>query len=188
MKSIREAEQLLRIALFSDDLPLTISENDVDSLPEQRKELAELLRVCRKKGVIPVFVSMGWFVVALAISIQGSFAHLGSNAAAHDLALGLLLAWLPIMVLSSITDRNPIGTDMIRLELNRLLDHTRDALLDHDRRSTYAGRIGKLTEDFEWMEALRNENFLESGFFSRFAGQGRVRWHVRPTQLALFFF
>ena len=90
------AEKLLRIALFSDELPLTMGA----SLMDQRKKLAGTMRAFRKKGVIPVFVSTLWFLLALAISIQSAFGNRGSNQAAHDLALGLLLAFLPIFVLS----------------------------------------------------------------------------------------
>ena len=90
------AEKLLRIALFSDELP-TASEA---SLTERRTKLAGTIRAFRKKGVIPVFVSALWFLLALAISIQSAFGDVGSNRTAHDLALGLLLAFLPIFVLS----------------------------------------------------------------------------------------
>lgn len=92
------AEKLLRIAIFSDELPMTTE--STTGLTEQRKDLAETIRAFRKKGVIPVFVSTLWFLLALAISIQLSFGNRESNQAAHDLALGLLLAFLPIFVLS----------------------------------------------------------------------------------------
>ena len=92
------AEKLLRIALFSDELPMTIE--STKGLTEQRKKLAGTIRAFRKKGVIPVFVSTLWFLLALAISIQSSFGNRGINQAAHNLALGLLLAFLPIFILS----------------------------------------------------------------------------------------
>ena len=90
------AEKLLRIALFSDELPMTTE----FSLTDRRKKLAGTIRAFRKKGVIPVFVSTLWFLLALAISIQAAFDSRGSNQQAHDLALGLLLAFLPIFILS----------------------------------------------------------------------------------------
>lgn len=92
------AEKLLRIALFSDELPMDIE--STKGLTEQRKDLAGDIRAFRKKGVIPVFVSTLWFLLALAISIESSFGRRGTNEAAHDLALGLLLAFLPIFILS----------------------------------------------------------------------------------------
>ena len=90
------AEKLLRIALFSDELPL----KSEASLAHRRKKLAGTIRTFRKKGVIPVFVSTLWFLLALGISTQSAFGDRGTNQAAHDLALGLLLAFLPIFVLS----------------------------------------------------------------------------------------
>lgn len=74
-------------------------------------------------------------MIALAISIYAAFSEIGSNETAHDLGLGLLLAWLPILVLSSITDRNPVATDEIRQQLNKLLDLVRTALLDPNEES-----------------------------------------------------
>ena len=90
------AEKLLRIALFSDELDMT----DGAQLTDRRKKLAGTIRAFRKKGVIPVFVSTLWFLLALAISIQSAFGDRGTNQAAHNLAMGLLLAYLPIFILS----------------------------------------------------------------------------------------
>ena len=110
-----EAEKLLRIALFSDTLKLSRAENKVspdDLTPSaitsssrlvlKRQTLAQSLRENRKKGVVPVFVSLMWFLFSLAISIQASFGDLGSNQTAHDLALGLLLGWLPVCTFPSL--------------------------------------------------------------------------------------
>ena len=94
-ESLIAAEKLLRIALFSDELPMTTD----FSLTDRRKKLAGTIRAFRKKGVIPVFVSTLWFLLALAISIQTAFGE-SSNQQAHDLALGLLLAFLPVFILS----------------------------------------------------------------------------------------
>ena len=73
------AEKLLRIALFSDELPM-ITEA---SLTDRRKKIAGTIRAFRKKGVIPVFVSTLWFLLALAISIESAFGQRGSNEAAR---------------------------------------------------------------------------------------------------------
>lgn len=90
------AEKLLRIALFSDELPMQTEA----TLTGRRKKLAESLRAFRKKGEIPVFVSTLWFLLALAISIESAFRKQGTNQAAHNLALGLLLTFIPIFILS----------------------------------------------------------------------------------------
>lgn len=91
-----EAERLLRLALFSNWLPLNGSEDDA-SIVKRRTELAQNFREGRKKGVIPVFISFLWFVFALALSIQLAYSQIGGNETAHNLALGLLVGWLPIL-------------------------------------------------------------------------------------------
>lgn len=169
---------MLRIALFSDSLQLTAANDRTDSLPRIREELARILRIGRKKGVIEVFLSEALFVIALAISIYAAFSEMGSNETAHDLGLGLLLAWLPILVLSSITDRNPVAADEIRQQLNNVLDLVRTALLDPERRDSYIKTIGKTEDDFAWTKFLGDEHYFHNAFFIQFAGQGRLRWHV----------
>lgn len=170
---------MLRIALFSDSLQLTAADDRTDSLIRTRQELARFVRIGRKKGVIGVFLSEALFVIALAISIYAAFSEIGSNETAHDLGLGLLLAWLPILVLSSITDRNPVATDEIRQQLNKLLDLVRTALLDPKRRESYINIIGRTEDDFAWTKFLGDEHYFHNAFFTQFAGQGRLRWHVR---------
>ncbi|MCJ1428298.1 hypothetical protein MMC29_006207 [Sticta canariensis] len=171
------AERLLRIALFSDSLQLTAIEDRTRCLVKRRSQLASLIRRDRKKGVVPVFICLMWFLFSLAISIQAAWGQLGSNAAAHDMALGLLLAWLPILILTSIVDRNPVAANSILMELNSYLDDIRSALLDPGLRNTYIRDTGRTQEDFAWTDALNNEDFFRQAFFTQFAGQGRVRWH-----------
>lgn len=170
-ESIIAAEKLLRIALFSDELPMTSEA----SLTDKRKKLAGTIRVFRKKGVIPVFVSTLWFLLALAISIESSFGNIGTDQAANNLALGLLLAFLPIFILSCIVDRNAVAAGRICVKLNRLLASVRSALLDDRLRHTYGQQIYADPDFFNWINDLRHEKFDE--FFTDFAGQGRIRWH-----------
>lgn len=85
----REAEGLLRIALFSKDLRLRTSDKRLKelqreivhskelrlrtsdkTLSELRREIACKLREHRKRGVVPVFISIMWFIFSLGISIQ----------------------------------------------------------------------------------------------------------------------
>jgi len=86
-----EAEKLLRIALFSDSLKLVPSEYETRSLVKRRRKLAKSLREGRKRGIVPVFISLMWFLFSLGLSVQAAFGQLGENETAHDLALGLLL-------------------------------------------------------------------------------------------------
>lgn len=172
-----EAERLLRIALFSDSLKLTNFDDSAPDLIQRRRELADQIRKERKKGVIPVFITTMWFLFSLAISIQSAYGQLGYNATAHNLALGFLLSWLPVLILTTVVDRNPVAAQSILIELNGLLDDVRSALLDPNLRDTYMRDTGRTREDFAWTNALSNEDYFRQDFFTQFAGQGRLRWH-----------
>lgn len=179
MLNIDAVEKLLRVALFSDSLQPTAAKDRTDSLIKTRQEIARSARIGRRKGVIGVLLSQVVFVIALAISIYAAFGEIEIIVTAIDLGLGLLLAWLPILVLSSIIDRNPVAADEIRDQLNNLLDLVRAALLDPERRTSYIKTIGKTEGDFAWTKFLGDEHYFHNAFFTQFAGQGRLRWHVR---------
>ena len=74
-----EAERLLRIALFSDSLQLEVVEDDTRNLVKRRRKLARNLREGRKKGVVPVFISLMWFLFSLLTSIQQGMLHSTAN-------------------------------------------------------------------------------------------------------------
>ncbi|KAF2275213.1 uncharacterized protein EI97DRAFT_400707 [Westerdykella ornata] len=173
----KEAEGLLRIVLFSKDLVLR---NTNLTLRQRRQELARELREMRRRGTVPAFVSIMWFLFAFALSIQDAFGALGSNSTAHDLALGCLLAWFPILIMGSIIDRNPIAAEAIREKLNALVDDVRDALCDERNLTDF---IDTFPQDSESEElGIRVREIARRGqhmnrFFSDFAGQGRIRWH-----------
>ena len=63
----REAEGLLRIMLFSSELKLVGTKK---TLSQMRRKLAYDLRSNRRRGVVAVFISTLWFLVALGISIE----------------------------------------------------------------------------------------------------------------------
>ncbi|OCL04333.1 hypothetical protein AOQ84DRAFT_324574, partial [Glonium stellatum] len=173
----KESEGLLRIALFSKDLRL---HNTTSSLKATRQKLAQELREGRKRGVVPVFISTMWFLFALAISIQSAFGLLGSNATAHDLALGFLLAWLPVLILGSIVDRNPVAAEDTRRRLNFLVDHVRRSLKDETIRLEYIQSFQDQPEARrmeEWVEKVYNKCDFMENFFVDFAGQGRIPYH-----------
>ena len=88
------SERLLRIALFSDELPM----RNEAGLTVRRQKLARTIRTFRKKGVIPVFVSTLWFLVALAISIDSTFGNRGTNVGVFD-------------------SRNPLREQILSLEM-----------------------------------------------------------------------
>lgn len=80
-----------------------------EQLRKMTSNLAFQLRMQRRKAVWPLAVSIIWFLIAFVISIVTAFAELGDNTKAHSLALGLLLSWLPVVVVTSIVDRNPVS-------------------------------------------------------------------------------
>ena len=170
------------MALFADINTPTLD------LKERRRKLAMTLREGRKRGIVSVFITLMWFLFSLAISVDGAFSALGDNYTAHDLALGLYLAWLPVLILSSIVDRNPTQTATSCMKLNKLLREVQVVL----RTDGAANRLiqsvkGNNAPNFilDWVGGHRdgvsfqheNPPPLASEFFNEFAGQGRVRWH-----------
>jgi len=173
-----EAEGLLRIVLFSKDLRLLGTKT---SLREMRQDLAQSLRKRRRRGVVPVFISTMWFLFSLAISIQAAFGLIGQNATAHDLAIGLLLGWLPILILCSIVDRNPAAADDVRDQINHLIDTVCLSLQDDTIANEYTMSFAAQPESSKMKQRVAKVNsqvqFLQHNFLTSFAGQGRVRWH-----------
>lgn len=77
---------------------------------ELREALAFQLRMYRRRGTYPAAINICVFLGAFAISIGLAFADdLGEYTTAHSLALGLLVSWLPVLVMFCIVDRNPIS-------------------------------------------------------------------------------
>jgi hypothetical protein len=121
-----------------------------------------------------------WFIFAFSLSVQDAFGELGANSTAHDLALGCLLAWFPVLIMGSIVDRNPIAATAIGKKLSTLVDHVRHALDDKHHRDRFIDTF-KDQPDYQelklWIENVANKGQYMKGFFVDFAGQGRVRWH-----------
>ncbi|KAL8876837.1 MAG: hypothetical protein Q9198_005032 [Flavoplaca austrocitrina] len=172
-----EAERLLRLALFSNLLHLPASRDDPASLVKRRTDLASNLREDRKKGVVPAFVSFLWFVFSLGLTIDLAFSDIGTNQTAHNLAIGFLMGWLPILVLASTVDRNLVSADAIRTKLNRLVYDVRCALLDPKILSIYMRDTRTTPEDFSWTHCLGDWDTFPKDLFGRFGGQGRSHWH-----------
>ena len=121
-----------------------------------------------------------WFLFAFALSVEGAFGDLGQNTTAHDLALGCLLAWFPILIMGSIVDRNPIAAEAIRKKLNALVNHVQHSLRNEQHRNHFVNTFRDLPK-FKQVRA-RVDNVAEGEedmyeFFDEFAGQARVRWH-----------
>jgi hypothetical protein len=178
-----------------------------EDLLRERKLIGVAIREGRKRGVVPVIITLLWFIFSLAISIHQAFGDLGGNETAHDLALGLLLAWIPVLILSSIVDRNPVLTNSTRNRLNQLVHKATLALADPDFRDRLTKEVGGDENTFDWAKnsgnwkwtqtdetnhqdlytreaetknaapEIQNTQSSPAKFFTAFAGQGRKRWH-----------
>jgi hypothetical protein len=121
-----------------------------------------------------------WFLFAFALSIQAAFGQLGENSTAHDLALGCLLAWFPVLIMGSIVDRNPVAAEAIRKKLSTLVDHVRHALRDKEHRDEFIETFKDQPDYHElklWIENVATKGEYLEDFFVDFAGQARIRWH-----------
>ncbi|KAF2630322.1 hypothetical protein BU25DRAFT_362432 [Macroventuria anomochaeta] len=174
----REAEGLLRIALFSKELKLIGTHK---TLSQKRLKLAHDLRSNRRKGVVPIFLSTLWFILALGISVEAAFGDLGSNLQAHNLAMGLFVSWLPILILCSILDRNPVASDDIQRKLNKLVDLVCASINDTDTRHAYIASFQDLPQSQQmayWVEKIATKaDYIKGNYFRGFAGQARTRFH-----------
>jgi hypothetical protein len=131
--------------------------------------------------------------------------NIGPIEQADNLGLGLMLAWIPVLILSSIVDRNPANSPSVEKRLNQLVGGVQKALLnttdpEHRRRlgslsgpsystSTQHGRRGSMVASSgsimtNWIDALKQDAFSED-FFAGFGGQGRRRWHYGVANAVL---
>lgn len=81
---------------------------------ELLEAMASQLRALRRRGVYPAFVSIFLFCIAYAISLVMAFANIGDRTTTHSLAVGILISWLPNLLLFAIIDRNPISAERSR--------------------------------------------------------------------------
>lgn len=130
---------------------------------------------------MPVFISTLWFLFSLAISIQAAFEKQGENTTAHELAMGLMLSWLPILILCSIVDCGSVSASEMRDEINSLVDLVSRSLQNPVLCWRFIDSFSHWPE-YETMKnrvtKISNQSHkLQGGFFTSFAGQGRVRWH-----------
>ncbi|KAF2668945.1 hypothetical protein BT63DRAFT_246313 [Microthyrium microscopicum] len=83
--------------------------------------MAHQLRMHRRRAVIPTLASMGTFLIAFVFSVVLSFADVGEHTKVDLLVLGLLFTWLPVLVIFSIVDRNPVSSERTALLMSRWL-------------------------------------------------------------------
>jgi len=105
---------------------------------------------------------------------------LGESHTAHDLALGLLLAWVPVLILSSVVDRNFVNPEDVCEKLNNLVNQVRDALMDEETQNLYMRSFENSPDSQEmktWVQKISLQCMYMEDYFVGFAGQGRRRWH-----------
>jgi hypothetical protein len=91
------------------------------------------------------------------------------------------MSWFPILILSSIVDRNPVASDDIQRKLNKLIDLVCISLQDPETRGNFIASFHDMPE-VERMEYWVNKithlaPLIRGNFFVGFAGQGRKRFH-----------
>ncbi|KAK4445168.1 hypothetical protein QBC34DRAFT_358660 [Podospora aff. communis PSN243] len=103
--------------------PLRDPDDDADI--QYTKQLLALLafqlRLLRRRGVVPMMLSLGTFLAAFVFSIYQAFGATGEGVDVTALTLGLLYSWLPMLVICSIVDRNPVSSDRIQELMSRWL-------------------------------------------------------------------
>lgn len=78
---------------------------------ELLSDMAFQLRMLRRRGVIPTLAGLGTFITAFIFSIVLAFDEEAGNRTGSPLTLGLLYCWLPLLVIFTIIDRNPVSAD-----------------------------------------------------------------------------
>ena len=136
-----EVKALLQFALFS--------RNEI--LVRRRQKLGASLRSGRKHGVVQVLISLVWFLFALAISVYKAFGNLGDESTANNLALGLLMGWLPVLISSSLIDQCPTNSEHTQEQLSKFLN---------------------IANNLQTHPATIPESLLTG-----FCGQARKKWH-----------
>jgi hypothetical protein len=80
-------------------------------IKELLSTLAFQLRMLRRRGVIPILASLVIFLLAFVFSVVLAFSDLKESTSVFILDLALLFSWLPVLVIFTIVDRNPISSE-----------------------------------------------------------------------------
>jgi len=95
--------------------------------------------------------------------------------------MGLFISWLPILILCSILDRNPVASDDVQRKLNKLVDVVCDSLLHVDNRIDFIASFRDMPEAQQmayWVERIAaRAGVIKGDYFCGFSGQARTRFH-----------
>jgi hypothetical protein len=173
-----DLEGMLRVLVYGLFRPLSNDDDkDIKLLRQLLSMIAYQLRVLRRRSVIPTLASLATFLVAFIFSVVLAFAELGDNATAHSLALGLLLCWLPLLVIFSIVDRNPVSADRSAELMGRWLHNV------HAVRAWAPLSDQQNPPDIQWwnLHTAGRERFM----IGDFVGQGRRMQYAGLTSAVL---
>ncbi|KAH6869418.1 hypothetical protein B0T10DRAFT_533871 [Thelonectria olida] len=122
--------------------------------------MAFQLRMLRRRGVYPTFLSIFLFFIAYAVSLVLAFA-------AHSVAFGILISWFPLLVLFSVLDRNPVSADRSQRLISRWMQW-----VDSPNRPEHPNWWSQMREDASWKERGAQQTSFDR-YISDFVGQGR---------------
>ncbi|KAL2681132.1 hypothetical protein Neosp_008736 [[Neocosmospora] mangrovei] len=149
--------------------PGTEYEPDQHYTAQLLSDMAFQLRMLRRRGVIPTLASLGTFITAFIFSIVLAFDEEAGNRTGSPLTLGLLYCWLPLLVIFTIIDRNPVSADRSAALMSRWLFNV-DAVLTSARD---AGADLNNMQTPVWWSRNRPAAALEVFEIQEFIGQGR---------------
>ncbi|KAJ4314006.1 hypothetical protein N0V84_009113 [Fusarium piperis] len=132
-------------------------------------DIAFQLRMLRRRGVIPTLAGLGTFITAFIFSIVLAFDEEAGNRTGSPLTLGLLYCWLPLLVIFTIIDRNPVSADRSAALMSRWLFNV-DAVLNS---AQAAGADLNNMQTPLWWSRSRPAADLEVFQIQEFIGQGR---------------
>jgi hypothetical protein len=88
-----------------------LEKKKVDLTKELASTLAFQLRNQRRRSVLPTLMSLAIFIASFVFSVVQAFADGGDSYPVLTLTSALLYAWLPMLVIFMIVDRNPNSSE-----------------------------------------------------------------------------
>ncbi|KAK3360564.1 hypothetical protein B0T25DRAFT_496507 [Lasiosphaeria hispida] len=125
--------------------------------------LAFQLRILRRRNVIPTLANLMIFLIAFIFSVILAFGEMGADNTPFSLTFGLFVTWLPLLVVFSIVDRNPVSTDRTAILISRWLYNVYAV-------KTWAVQDGTIPTPIKWWrpgddvpDCFRAYNFIGQG-------------------------
>ncbi|KAK4224264.1 hypothetical protein QBC38DRAFT_458481 [Podospora fimiseda] len=153
--------------------------------------LASQLRILRRRGVIPMMLSLGTFLVAAIISVYLAFGDAGEGPDSTSLTFGLVYCWVPMLVICTIIDRNPVSSDRTRELMSRWLFNVEavrqwkiGGAQDNTQPVWWRGTRGPNTNG-QQQEILLDDDMPDKFKVGEFIGQGRQMHYCGLTSAVL---